>query len=180
MVNEASNEASNEDATRAGTASGAGRTGSTAGSPEDGAARGAAAPPPPPPSHRHRDWGSDASYREAPRGASGAAYGGARRHAPSASRYDPEYRPPWIVGPTADSVIGFIAGFFGNVFGFIGAVIVMFLWADNAREAEDHLARRAHARAVSISAGIGCALPLLFSILVLMLVVGHAGVIGVP
>lgn len=89
--------------------------------------------------------------------------------------YRPPFRPPWIVGPAADRVLGFLVGLFANVLGFVGAVVVMFLWADNARDVQEHDERRAQARAVSTAAGIGCLLPFLLGLFFVLLAILSLG-----
>ncbi len=76
--------------------------------------------------------------------------------------------PPWIVGQVADSVLGLAAGFFFNFVGLLGAVVLMYIWAGNNNGPEDAAERRAHARAVSIWSGLGCALQ--FGLFLLMFV----------
>jgi hypothetical protein len=77
-------------------------------------------------------------------------------------------RQPFIVGTAADKVLGFLAGAFGSVVGVIAAIVVMFLWAGSGPE-PDVEERRQHATSVSIWSGVGCALPAIFLILILVL-----------
>jgi hypothetical protein len=81
-------------------------------------------------------------------------------------------RQPFIVGATADKVLGLLAGMIGFALGVIATIVVMFLWAgsDPAPEVEE---RRRHATSVSIWSGVGCALP---AILVLVLILGVVAV----
>jgi hypothetical protein len=77
-------------------------------------------------------------------------------------------RQPFIVGATADKVVGFFAGLFGSVMGVIAAIVVMFLWAGSG-PGPDVDDRRHHATSVSIWSAVGCALPVIVVILVLVL-----------
>ena len=73
-------------------------------------------------------------------------------------------RQSFIVGPTADKVLGFLAGAFAQLVGVVVTVVVMFMWAGSEPTPEVQ-ERRDHARSVSIWSGVGCLLPLLFILL---------------
>jgi uncharacterized membrane protein YidH (DUF202 family) len=64
-------------------------------------------------------------------------------------------RKPFIVGRTADKVLGFFIGVFGLIVGVLATIAVAYLWAGSSPDSETQ-ARRAHAAAISISAAIGC------------------------
>jgi low affinity Fe/Cu permease len=76
-------------------------------------------------------------------------------------------RRPYIVGFGVDEILGFLAGLFGSVMGFVATVAVMFIWA-GSDPLPDTDARRGHAASVSLWSGLGCALP---AILILLLFV---------
>ena len=77
-------------------------------------------------------------------------------------------RQPFIVGPTADKILGFLAAFFVPVVGLIGTIVVMFVWAD--RDPIPEVAkRRKHAISVSVWSGVGAALPWIFALLLILL-----------
>jgi hypothetical protein len=69
-------------------------------------------------------------------------------------------RQPFIVGPSADSVLGLVVGFFGSVLGLIATIVVMYVWAgsDPGFDTND---RRRHAARVSVWAGVGCVVPII-------------------
>lgn len=73
-------------------------------------------------------------------------------------------RQPFIVGPTADKVLGFLVGLFAQVLGLIATIVVMFVWA-GSEPLPDTQERRAHARSVSIWSGVGCLVPVILLIL---------------
>jgi TRAP-type C4-dicarboxylate transport system permease large subunit len=77
-------------------------------------------------------------------------------------------REPFIVGPTADKLLGFLAGIFGNVMGFFGTIVVMYLWA-GSQPAPDVQERRQHAQSVSIWSAVGCLLPIVLILAILAL-----------
>ncbi len=70
------------------------------------------------------------------------------------------YRQPFIVGPTVDKLLGFLAGVFANVLGWIATIVVMYSWAGND-PTQEVAERRGHAASVSVWAGVGCLLPLI-------------------
>jgi low affinity Fe/Cu permease len=79
------------------------------------------------------------------------------------------YRQPFILGPTADKVLGFLAGMFGQLIGVVATIVVMFVWA-GSDPLPDTQIRRDHATAVSIWSGMGCLLPaVLLAILAIFL-----------
>lgn len=85
-------------------------------------------------------------------------------------------RQPFIVGQVADQVLGFVAGFFGSVMGVIATVAVMFLWA-GSDPAPDTEVRRHHATSVSIWSGVGCAIPFVLGLILVVALVGAATVV---
>lgn len=70
-------------------------------------------------------------------------------------------RQPFIVGPTVDKILGFLAGFVAQILGVIGTIVVMYVWA-GSDPTPDTQERREHAKSVSIWSGVGCLLPFLF------------------
>jgi hypothetical protein len=79
-------------------------------------------------------------------------------------------RQPFIVGPAADCVLGFFAGFFGTVLGLLATIVVMFLWA-GSEPGIDVAERRRHAWFVSAWSGVGCVAPIVLVILVFSAVI---------
>ena len=77
-------------------------------------------------------------------------------------------RQPFIVGRTADKVLGFCAGALTQLIGIVVTVVVMFMWAGSEPTPEVQ-ERRDHARSVSIWSGVGCLLPLLFLLLAVVM-----------
>jgi hypothetical protein len=69
-------------------------------------------------------------------------------------------RQPFIVGPAVDKLLGFLAGFFGNVMGLIATIVVMFVWAGGNPTPETPQ-RRSHATSVSLWSGLGCLIPVI-------------------
>lgn len=84
-------------------------------------------------------------------------------------------RPPFIIGPMADKIIGFIAGMFGQILGIIATIVVMFLWAGNGSPDAEIETRREHAKQVSLWSAAGCIIP---SLLALVLFAGFFGAFG--
>ncbi len=76
-------------------------------------------------------------------------------------------RQPFIVGPTVDKVLGFLAGLVAQVVGVIATVVVMFVWA-GSQPTQEVAERREHAKSVSIWSGIGCLLPFFFLLISLV------------
>jgi hypothetical protein len=78
-------------------------------------------------------------------------------------------RKPFIAGPTADYVLGFLAGFAGIILGVIATIVVMFLWAGSepVPEVEE---RRYHAKWVSVWSGFGCAAAVILILIAIALV----------
>jgi hypothetical protein len=77
-------------------------------------------------------------------------------------------RRPFIVGFGVDEILGFLAGLFGSVMGFVATVVVMFLWA-GSDPLPDTETRRGHAASVSIWSGLGCALPVILILLLFVM-----------
>jgi uncharacterized membrane protein YhaH (DUF805 family) len=73
-------------------------------------------------------------------------------------------RQPFIVGPTADKVLGFLAGVLAQVLGVLATVVVMFLWAGSEPTPEVQ-ERRTHAAEVSGWSGVGCLIPVILFVL---------------
>jgi hypothetical protein len=57
---------------------------------------------------------------------------------------------------------------FGSVLGLIATIVVMFLWAGNDTTLEVEK-RRAHATTVSVWAGVGCLVPVVLLVVLLIL-----------
>jgi hypothetical protein len=78
-------------------------------------------------------------------------------------------RRPYIVGPTADKVLGFLTGFFGLIPGWIVAVAVTFLWA-GSDPGPDVAERRRHASSVSMWSGLGFLVAIVLAVVLILAV----------
>jgi len=79
-------------------------------------------------------------------------------------------RQPFIVGPTTDMFLGFLAGFFGSVLGVVATVVVMFMWVGRDGVA-DVAERRQHAERVAISSVFGLVAEIAAAVVVIATVV---------
>jgi hypothetical protein len=77
-------------------------------------------------------------------------------------------RQPFIVGPAADKLLGFLAGVFANVVGWIATIVVMYVWA-GSEPTPEVADRRRHAASVSAWSGLGCLLPVILVVGLLLL-----------
>jgi uncharacterized membrane protein YidH (DUF202 family) len=80
---------------------------------------------------------------------------------------------PFLVGPYADKVIGFLVGAFAPFLGVVTTAVAMLVWAASGGE-EEATRRRRHAVSVTSWAGLGTVVMLVLVFTIFLALVGAA------